>query len=116
MAKTRTQFVCQQCGSTSPKWMGRCTDCGEWNTLVETVVESKARTPLSRAVQRSKPQRLSEVTSDGLERLQLPMPEFSRVLGGGIVPGSLVLVGGDPGIGKSTLLLQVSALMAEDLG
>jgi DNA repair protein RadA/Sms len=116
MAKTRTQFVCQQCGSTSPKWMGRCPDCGEWNTLVETIVESKERSPLSYAVPRSKPQRLSEVTSDDLERVQLPMPEFSRVLGGGIVPGSLVLVGGDPGIGKSTLLLQVSALMTEVIG
>jgi len=116
MAKTRTQFVCQQCGSTSPKWMGRCPDCGEWNTLVETIVESKERSPLSYAAPRSKPQRLSEVTSDALERVQLPMPEFSRVLGDGIVPGSLVLIGGDPGIGKSTLLLQVSALMAEVLG
>jgi DNA repair protein RadA/Sms len=116
MAKMRTQFVCQQCGSTSPKWMGRCPDCGEWNTMVETIVESKERSPLSYAVPRSKPQRLSEVTADGLERVQLPMPEFSRVLGGGIVPGSLVLIGGDPGIGKSTLLLQVSALMTEALG
>ncbi len=116
MAKARTQFVCQQCGSTSPRWMGRCPDCGEWNTLVETIVESKERSPLSYAVPRSKPQRLSEVTGDDLERVQLPMPEFSRVLGGGIVPGSLVLVGGDPGIGKSTLLLQVSAMMAENLG
>lgn len=116
MTKARTQFVCQQCGSTSPKWMGRCPDCGEWNTMVETIVESKERSPLSYAVPRSKPQRLSEVTTDGLERVPLPMPEFSRVLGGGIVPGSLVLVGGDPGIGKSTLLLQVSALMAEALG
>jgi len=96
--------------------MGRCPDCGEWNTLVETIVESKERSPLSYAMPRSKPQRLSEVTTDGLERVQLPMPEFCRVLGGGIVPGSLVLVGGDPGIGKSTLLLQVSALMAEALG
>jgi len=116
MAKARTQFVCQQCGSTSPKWMGRCPDCGEWNTLVETIVESKERSPLSYAVPRSKPQRLSEVTTDGLDRVPLPMPEFSRVLGGGIVPGSLVLIGGDPGIGKSTLLLQVSALMTEALG
>ena len=116
MSKARTQFVCQQCGSTSPKWMGRCPDCDEWNTLVETIVESKERSPLSYAAQRSKPQRLSEVADDALERVQLPMPEFSRVLGGGIVPGSLVLVGGDPGIGKSTLLLQVSALMAEALG
>ena len=116
MAKARTQFVCQQCGSTSPKWMGRCPDCGEWNTMVETIVESKERSPLSYAMPRSKPQRLSEVAADGLERVQLPMPEFSHVLGGGIVPGSLVLVGGDPGIGKSTLLLQVSALMTEALG
>ena len=116
MAKARTQFVCQQCGSTSPKWMGRCPDCGEWNAMVETIVEGKERSPLSYAGPRSKPQRLSEVTADGLERVQLPMPEFSRVLGGGITPGSLVLVGGDPGIGKSTLLLQVSALMAEALG
>lgn len=116
MAKARTQFVCQQCGSTSPKWMGRCPDCGEWNTMVETIVESKERSPLSYAVPRSKPQRLSEVTTDGLERVPLPMPEFSHVLGGGIVPGSMVLIGGDPGIGKSTLLLQVSALMAETLG
>jgi len=116
MVKARTQFVCQQCGSTSPRWMGRCPDCGEWNSMVETIVESKERSPLSYAVPRSKPQRLSEVADDGLERVQLPMPEFSRVLGGGIVPGSLVLVGGDPGIGKSTLLLQVSALMAETIG
>jgi DNA repair protein RadA/Sms len=116
MAKARTQFVCQQCGSTSPKWMGRCPDCGEWNTMVETIVESKERSPLSYAMPRSKPQRLSEVTADGLERVPLPMPEFSHVLGGGIVPGSMVLIGGDPGIGKSTLLLQVSALMAEALG
>ena len=116
MAKPRTQFVCQQCGSTSPKWMGRCPDCGAWNTLVETIVESKERSPLSYTGPRSKPQRLSEVTTDGLARVQLSMPEFSRVLGGGIVPGSLVLVGGDPGIGKSTLLLQVSALLTEALG
>jgi len=79
-------------------------------------VESRERSPLSYAVPRSKPQRLSEVTTDGLQRVPLPMPEFSRVLGGGIVPGSLVLIGGDPGIGKSTLLLQVSALMTEALG
>jgi DNA repair protein RadA/Sms len=84
--------------------------------MVETIVESKERSPLSYAMPRSKPQRLSEVTTDGLERVPLPMPEFSHVLGGGIVPGSMVLIGGDPGIGKSTLLLQVSALMAETLG
>jgi len=97
--------------------MGRCPDCGEWNTLVETVVERDHRAPLSSQMAltgvRAMPQRLSEVGADGMERIPLTMPEFSRVLGGGIVPGSLVLVGGDPGIGKSTLLLQVASLLTE---
>jgi DNA repair protein RadA/Sms len=97
--------------------MGRCADCGEWNTLVETVVERDHRAPLSSQMAltgvRAMPQRLSEVGADGMERIPLTMPEFSRVLGGGIVPGSLVLVGGDPGIGKSTLLLQVASLLTE---
>jgi DNA repair protein RadA/Sms len=97
--------------------MGRCPDCGEWNTLVETLVERDRRAPLSSQMTmadvRLAPQRLSEVGADGMERIPLAMPEFSRVLGGGIVPGSLVLVGGDPGIGKSTLLLQVASLLTK---
>ena len=113
MAKRRTQFVCQQCGHTSPKWVGRCAECGQWNTMTETVVESRKRSPLPYGPPKSAPQRLSEIDLDGFRRIDLPLAEFNRVLGGGVVPGSLVLIGGDPGIGKSTLLLQVSALMAD---
>lgn len=118
MAKSRkVAYVCQECASSQPKWMGRCPDCGEWNTLVETVVERDHRAPLSSQMSLTgvgtKPQRLSDVGADGTERIPLTMPEFSRVLGGGIVRGSLVLVGGDPGIGKSTLLLQMASLLTE---
>lgn len=117
MAKTRTVYVCQNCGRTSPRWMGRCPNCGEWDTMVEEVVnpEPAHRTAPAVATQ-SVPQRLSEIAGDPWERLPLPMEEFARVLGGGIVPGSLILIGGEPGIGKSTLLLQAAALMAEVSG
>jgi DNA repair protein RadA/Sms len=115
LAKAQTRYVCQQCGSAQAKWMGRCPDCGEWNTLVETVVESKSsrarRMPLAPTSQ-SQPQLLRDVIADGFERVSLEMGELDRVLGGGLVPGSLVLIGGDPGIGKSTLLLQASAALA----
>ncbi len=115
MAKAQTRYVCQQCGSAQAKWMGRCPDCGEWNTLVETVVEQKsvrARGISLMATPQSQPQLLSDVVANGFERISLAMDELDRVLGGGIVPGSLVLIGGDPGIGKSTLLLQASAALA----
>jgi DNA repair protein RadA/Sms len=117
MAKGRAKavYVCQQCGAKSLKWVGRCPDCGEWNSMVETV-ESRKSSPLSSIVPRSEPQRLSEIPAEGFERISVPMTEFSRVLGGGIVPGSTVLIAGDPGIGKSTLLLQVTALLSETLG
>jgi DNA repair protein RadA/Sms len=117
-ARSKTVFVCQECGGSQPKWMGRCPDCGEWNTLVETIVERDRRAPWSsQAVLPgvgAKPQRLLDVGADGMTRIPLGMTEFSRVLGGGIVPGSLVLVGGDPGIGKSTLLLQMAALATDE--
>jgi DNA repair protein RadA/Sms len=115
LAKAQTRYVCQQCGSAQAKWMGRCPDCGEWNTLVETVVEQKsvrARGISLMATPQSQPQLLSDVVANGFERISLAMDELDRVLGGGIVPGSLVLIGGDPGIGKSTLLLQASATLA----
>ena len=98
MAKTRTVYVCQNCGRHSARMMGRCPGCEEWGTLVETIVEEKvtARTRPT-AIGRAQPQRLAEVSSDGLDRIPLEMEELSRVLGGGIVPGSLVLVSGDPG-------------------
>ncbi|GAB4480201.1 MAG: DNA repair protein RadA [Anaerolineae bacterium] len=117
MAKTRTTYVCQNCGRRSPREMGRCPTCGEWNSFVEEVVEPEAAGMRRQgAGTRSEPRRLSEVAGDPWDRIQLPVEEFSRVLGGGIVPGSLILIGGEPGIGKSTLLLQVAALIAETVG
>jgi DNA repair protein RadA/Sms len=116
--KTRTVFVCQQCGSTQLKWMGRCPDCGEWNSLVE-MLESKPGREKDAArlgMPGSAPVRLTEVQTDGRDRIPMAMQEFDRVLGGGIVPGCLVLVSGDPGIGKSTLLVQVAAQIAESHG
>ncbi len=113
MAKAKTQYVCQQCGKTAAKSLGRCPQCGAWNSMVaETVVprkHSKARAGLPYG---SRPKRLAEIEGDVEERIPLPIGEFSRVLGGGVVPGSLVLIGGDPGIGKSTLILQAAMAMA----
>jgi len=111
MARPRTSFVCQQCGYQSARWMGRCPDCGQWNSLTEESVESSG--PSARTESRwmaassgSKPLPLTEITTEACDRLKTTIGEFDRVLGGGIVPGSVVLIGGDPGIGKSTLLLQ----------
>jgi DNA repair protein RadA/Sms len=113
--RAKAIYVCQQCGAQSLKWVGRCPDCGEWNSMVETV-ESREVSPPSSIVPRSKPQRLAEIPAEGFQRIAVPVSEFSRVLGGGIVPGSMVLIAGDPGIGKSTLLLQVTAAVSESLG
>src|SRR5262245_17116565 len=100
--KTKTIYVCQQCGYQSPRWGGQCPDCGEWNTLVEQVKETRRASNAPDALGiRSKPQRLREVSIDAYKRWRVPMEEFNRVLGGGIVPGSLVLIGGEPGVGKS---------------
>jgi DNA repair protein RadA/Sms len=115
MGKTKVLYICQQCGAQSPRWLGKCPDCGAWNSFVETM-ESPPSSSVSSTGLRNAPVPLTEITMDGFARLQLPMGEFSRVLGGGIVPGSLVLIGGDPGIGKSTLLLQVSSLVADGGG
>lgn len=109
MAKARTAFECQQCGYLSPKWLGRCPDCGGWNTLSEEIQEissskeSSGRWGMSEGID---PQPLTRVTSGEGERHSTHIGEFDRILGGGIVPGSFILMGGDPGIGKSTLLLQ----------
>ncbi len=110
-SKGRTIFVCQHCGRESLKWLGRCPGCREWNSFIEKVVTAPAVSarPLPPT---SPPQELSQVVIEAGDRFPLPMAEFNRVLGGGLVSGSLVLIGGDPGIGKSTLLLQVSALVA----
>ena len=110
------RYVCSDCGSVQMKWMGKCPDCGEWNTLEEQVVrpapKSRSAMPVGVATAAA-PVALSSIDSDGAPRLPLRMMELNRVLGGGIVPGAGVLVGGDPGIGKSTLLLQMAAEIAE---
>lgn len=111
MAKTRLRYVCRECGRTTPRPMGRCPQCGEWNTLVEEAVVDPGpsrRSPASPAT----PRRLGEVDAADLERLPMAQAEFARVLGGGVVPGSVVLIGGDPGVGKSTLLLQAAGWLA----
>jgi DNA repair protein RadA/Sms len=106
MAKGRTHFSCQACGYQAAKWLGRCPDCGTWSSLVEeTEAAEESRPAWGASGGASKPVPLSEVTADAESRRQTGIAELDRVLGGGVVPGSLVLLGGDPGIGKSTLLL-----------
>ncbi|MFP3855335.1 MAG: AAA family ATPase, partial [Anaerolineales bacterium] len=113
MAKARSIYVCQECGRTSPRPMGRCPDCGQWSSMVEEIEERGRSKPRTKSSDGSKsPQKLSEVQGDPDARWPLPIDEFARVLGGGVVPGSVVLIGGDPGIGKSTLLLQTALTMA----
>ena len=114
-SRTSTIFVCQQCGKESLKWLGRCPSCQEWNTFVEQRVTAPSAS-LRAASLVSPPQELSQVVIEAADRSPLPLAEFNRVLGGGLVSGSLVLIAGDPGIGKSTLLLQVAALIAQTRG
>ncbi|MBI5052933.1 MAG: DNA repair protein RadA [Chloroflexi bacterium] len=117
MPKTKTQWVCQNCGRVTLREMGKCPQCGEFNSMLEVVVtEPSKRDERRSVVTTSRPLKLSEIEGDDDARLNLPIEEFARVLGGGIVPGSVVLVGGDPGIGKSTLLLQLANVMAETAG
>jgi DNA repair protein RadA/Sms len=117
MARTHTRFVCQSCGAESPRWLGRCPDCGEWNTLLEEVVPDRPA-PTARASEGrgSAPQPISSIPMEAWGRTPSGIGELDRVLGGGIVPGSLVLIGGDPGIGKSTLLMQASGLISQTSG
>ncbi len=114
MAKTRQRYVCQACGAVRPRWSGRCPECGEWNTLVETLIteggSGASRSP--RASTGGQAQPLSRIPRENYRRLRVPIGELDRVLGGGVVPGAVTLISGDPGIGKSTLLLQLAAGMA----
>src|SRR5215212_8211608 len=127
MAKARTQFLCNSCGSVHPKWMGKCPDCGTWDSLEEY----KAPTPDARAALSTggvargatgdiahggEALTLSQIDEEDSPRRPTGIAEFDRVLGGGVVPGSAVLVGGEPGIGKSTLLLQVAHALAKETG
>ena len=107
---SKTAFYCQNCGNHFPKWLGQCSACKEWNTLVEEVVYNPKKAPigLSKNEASSKPEKINEIDNSNNPRIRIKDEELNRVLGGGIVPGSLILIGGEPGIGKSTLLLQIS--------
>ncbi len=111
MAKVKSAFFCQNCGYEAPKWLGKCPSCNEWNTFVEEIVEKQLPQVVAFSTsngRNAKAQSLDEIVSNGQRRIQLTDPEINRVLGGGLVPGSLILFGGEPGIGKSTLLLQLA--------
>src|SRR4051794_11959567 len=121
--KQKTVFACQECGAQSQKWLGRCAECGAWNSLVEE--RSAPEAPSTAASDIAKryslavtagPQLYADIDTVVAERLTTGIDEFDRVLGGGVVPGSLVLIGGEPGIGKSTLLLQAAAHFARTVG
>jgi DNA repair protein RadA/Sms len=107
MVRTLTKFVCQQCGGETPKWLGKCPNCGEWNSLVETVVPTTKKGFLLQTSETILPQKLSQIKTSDLPRIKTDLEELDRVLGGGIVPGSVILVAGEPGIGKSTLMLEL---------
>jgi len=112
MPKQKTRYVCQSCGATALRWFGRCPGCGQWNTCAEESAQEETKRPLQFSA--GPPAPITEVEMTTEERHRTEISEFDRVLGGGIVPGSIVLVGGDPGIGKSTLLLQVSGKLGSD--
>jgi DNA repair protein RadA/Sms len=117
MAKGASVFVCQQCGVSTPKWAGQCPNCGEWNSLVETVVSPRsAKSKVKSSKLAIKPVKLSEVEGTFEKRIATGIGELDRVLGGGVVPGSGVLVAGEPGIGKSTLLTQLALRVAKGKG
>jgi len=112
MAKARSVYACTECGGESPKWQGQCPHCGAWNTLVEGVAESAAKHRFAGVAKTSTLQRLAEVSVSETSHLATGIGEFDRVLGGGLVAGQVALIGGDPGVGKSTLLLQALAQMS----
>jgi len=119
MTKSRSQFICQQCGRISAAYIGKCPQCGQFGTIVEQISvspSSKQRWKQSALIGASQPQRLSDLTTGEIKRMEVEIVEFSRVLGGGFVPGSLLLIGGSPGIGKSTLLLEIAGLFAQTHG
>lgn len=117
MAKARSNFVCQNCGASYPKWTGKCENCGEWNTLVEQVVETKGASAVARSHSRGKilkPQSMRSIAAeDSVRRLPTGIADLDAVLGGGILPAGVMLLAGQPGIGKSTLLMQVAAHVSE---
>jgi DNA repair protein RadA/Sms len=119
MAKTRSIFVCQSCGAQNPQWQGKCSSCGEWNTLQEEVLRKSSdktghsNRSLLTLSSNHKPQSIGELSGEESQRIELSLEEINRVLGGGLVPGSVILLGGDPGIGKSTLILQILSAISQ---
>jgi len=111
MAKSKSVYVCTSCGADSPKWIGKCPSCGEWNTYTEEILHSGKKETVSFASVASKPEPIMEIESSETSRIKTGLTELDRILGGGLVPGSLVLFGGEPGIGKSTLALQLAMKM-----
>ena len=117
MVKTHSKFVCQNCGRQTLRYMGRCPGCSEFNTMVEEIVEQPRINGGKRVMlPNSHPEPLDDITTQKHPRMLVPLDEFNRVMGGGIVPGSITLIGGEPGIGKSTLIIQVSCLVAQCVG
>ncbi len=112
MAKIRSIYSCTECGATSPKWQGQCPGCGEWNTLLESVAEKASGHRFESPTPVARPRNLAEIEARESERIATGIAEFDRALGGGLVAGGVVLIGGDPGIGKSTLLLQALSLLS----
>jgi len=111
MAKTKSHFVCNTCGAISPKWVGKCTECGAWNSFTEEIIETKEVKKQSN-FSSSPIKKLSSISGIELDRFVTGIKEFDQVLGGGLVKGSVILIGGEPGIGKSTIMLQISALLS----
>ena len=112
MAKPRTVFVCSSCGADAPRWSGQCPACGEWNTLAP-FAEARVRGARPAAAVAQRPEPIARLVAEPEARSPTGFGEFDRVLGGGLVPGSVTLIGGEPGIGKSTLLLQCAAALAQ---
>ena len=112
MSKTKTVYVCQSCGAQSPKWVGKCNTCGEWNTVLEEIVTERKTGSPQQSKEHIRPLLLSEIDLDQQERIITGNTEFDRVTGGGLVPGGMILLGGEPGIGKSTLVLQIALKLA----
>lgn len=115
MAKAKTQYTCTECGASEPKWQGQCPSCHAWNTLVETVPETVTQSRFASLAPTAQLQKLADVEAQDVSRQPTGIAEFDRVLGGGLVAGGVVLIGGDPGIGKSTLLLQTVCKVSETL-
>ena len=113
MAREKTIFVCQQCGTTASKWMGKCAECGSWNSFVEEILSKDPVNKGSSILSEVKPVLVKEVEYDNEKRLVTGNKELDKVLGGGLVEGSIVLLGGEPGIGKSTLSLQIALNLRE---